>query len=202
MRNPFLISALTVFAGAGLALAQTPDVSPYSPLTSGKPSAESAKQEQSADQDGPAQPAFLPPAGQDGGGAACNCPAGDGGKVCGPDGRVWVSAEYLLWWVKGSRVPPLVTTGPADPTQVPPPGAPGAAGTTALFGGDSLDRDPFSGGRFTAGYWLNCSQTAGLEASYFFLGPRSNDFGTVSSGAPGSAVIARPFIAVSSGLPR
>jgi hypothetical protein len=94
-----------------------------------------------------------------------------------------------------------VTTGPADPTQVPPPGALGAAGTAGLFGGNSLDHDPFSGGRFTAGYWLNCPQTVGVEASYFFLGQRSSDFRAVSSGAPGSAVIARPFFDVSSGLP-
>jgi hypothetical protein len=206
MRNPFLISALTVFAGAAFALAQNPDgsasnPSPYSPLTSGKASAEGAKPERSADQEGRAQPGLWSSGCQDGGGAACNSLAGEGGKVCGPDGRVWVSGEYLLWWIKGSRVPPLVTTGPADPTQVPPPGAPGAAGTTALFGGDSLDRDPLSGGRFTAGYWLNCSQTVGLEASYFFLGPRSSDFGTASTGAPGSAVIARPFFDLSSGLP-
>jgi hypothetical protein len=206
MRNSFLISALTIFAGAGLALAQAPDVSvfnpsPNNPSTYGKASTEGAKPERPADQEGRAQPGLGASGCQDGGSAACNSLTGDGGKVCGPDGRVWVSGEYLLWWIKGNRVPPLVTTGPGDPTQVPPPGAPGAAGTRALFGGDTLDRDPFSGGRFTAGYWLNCSQTVGLEAGYFFLGPRSDDFRTASTGAPGSAVIARPFFDVSSGLP-
>jgi Putative beta barrel porin-7 (BBP7) len=204
MRNSFLISALTVFAAAGSALAQAPasDVSPYNPPTSGSPSTESAKKEGSADNDGHAKSLLLPSAGADGQGTGTPCKSyDDGGKVCGPDGRVWVSAEYLLWWAKDSRVPPLVTTGPANPRQVPPPGALGAVGTSALFSGESLNDDPFSGGRFTAGYWLNCSQTTGVEASYFFLGQRSGDFRAVSSGAPGSAVIARPFFDVSTGLP-
>src|SRR5882724_3485002 len=26
--------------------------------------------------------------------------------------RVWGSAEYLLWWVRGQNLPPLVTTSP------------------------------------------------------------------------------------------
>jgi Putative beta barrel porin-7 (BBP7) len=120
--------------------------------------------------------------------------------ACGPPGRIWVSAEYLLWWVKDSRLPPLATTGPAIFTQSSLPGALGGLGTAGLFGGDGLDRDPFSGGRFTAGYWFNCAQTKGIEASYFFLGSRSNDFGATSSGAPGSSVLARPFFDVSSGL--
>src|SRR5438477_38872 len=26
---------------------------------------------------------------------------------CAPKGRFWVSGEYLYWWMKGSRIPPL-----------------------------------------------------------------------------------------------
>jgi hypothetical protein len=48
---------------------------------------------------------------------------------------------------------------------------------------------------------LDCGQTKGIEASYFFLGSRSNDFTANSSGTPGSPVLARPFFDVSSGLP-
>ena len=70
-----------------------------------------------------------------------------------------------------------------------------------LFGGSDLNHDEFSGGRFTAGYWLNECQTIGIEGSYFFLGSRSNNFTAGSSGAPGSPVLARPFFDVSSGLP-
>jgi hypothetical protein len=70
-----------------------------------------------------------------------------------------------------------------------------------LFSGEGVDRDPFSGARFTAGYWLDCGQTKGIEASYFFLGSRSQNFTSNSSGAPGSSILARPFFDVSSGLP-
>ena len=105
-----------------------------------------------------------------------------------------------MWWVKGSALPPLVTTGPADPTLNPPPGALGANGTVVLFGGNSNNSGPFSGGRFTVGGWLDQGQTVGIEASYFFLGSRSNNFTASSSGAPGSTVLARPFFDVSTGL--
>src|SRR5438094_672952 len=40
----------------------------------------------------------------------------DGGRclndVCGPTGTIWGRVEYLLWWTKGDRLPPLVTTSP------------------------------------------------------------------------------------------
>src|SRR5262245_25821908 len=37
------------------------------------------------------------------------CPCGP----CGPAGCMWVNVEYLLWWAKGSPLPPLVSTSPA-----------------------------------------------------------------------------------------
>jgi hypothetical protein len=69
-----------------------------------------------------------------------------------------------------------------------------------LFGGQDLDLDPFSGMRFTAGFWLNQCQTFGVEGSFFSLGSRSNNFTTGSTGAPGSQVLARPFFDVSTGM--
>src|SRR6476620_3904196 len=57
-------------------------------------------------------------------GAPCALPAGGcaadarlAGLWAGPSGtgsRVWGSAEYLLWHLSSYRVPPLVTTGPAQ----------------------------------------------------------------------------------------
>jgi hypothetical protein len=202
MIKGFIISVFMSVAGASLALAQAPSVSPYNPLPSGRPSTERIEQAGAAVHEGDAQPAPSSSGVLDGPGGACNdgsCRTG--GEVCGPPGRVWVDAEYLLWWVKDARLPPLVTTGSAVPTQIPPPGALGGPGTVGLFAGDGVDRDPFSGGRFTAGYWLDCGQTKGIEASYFFLGSRSNNFTSNSSGVPGSPVLARPFFDVSSGLP-
>jgi hypothetical protein len=62
-----------------------------------------------------------------------------------------------------------------------------------LFGGRDVDNEERSGGRFTAGFWLDDCHTVGVEGSYFFLGSRAVQFGAAGTGAPGSAVIARPF---------
>src|SRR5262249_57297896 len=43
-------------------------------------------------------------------------PAALGEPLDGPPaspGRAWVSAEYLLWWIKNAPAPPLVTASPA-----------------------------------------------------------------------------------------
>jgi hypothetical protein len=109
--------------------------------------------------------------------------------ACGPEGRFWASAEYLLWWFEGARVPPLVTTSPPAAN-----GVLGAPGTTVLFGDSRLEEDAHSGGRFTLGYWLNDCQTIGLEGGYLFLGSRAADFTAGGSGLPGSQLIARPIV--------
>src|SRR5262249_20248399 len=84
-----------------------------------------------------------------------------------PPQRLYPRAEYLYWWTRGQRIPPLVTTAPAT-TPEDVRGALGAPGTQILFGGDRLDALGQSGGRFTGGYWLDdCCQWA-LEGGYFF----------------------------------
>lgn len=56
--------------------------------------------------------------------------------------RVWFGTEYLMWWLKDQRVPPLVTTGsPTDNV----PGAIGQPGTRTLFGDAPIDYSSFSG---------------------------------------------------------
>jgi hypothetical protein len=118
--------------------------------------------------------------------------------ACGPPSCFWVRAEYLLWWIKDSQVPPLVTTGVPFATVLP--GVLGQADTTVLFGGNDVENQLRSGGRLTGGFWLNNCRTIGLEANYFFLGSRSVRFDDASNGAPGSALIAQPFFDVISGL--
>jgi hypothetical protein len=120
------------------------------------------------------------------GGEAC-----EDREPCGPPGRVWVSSEYLLWWLRGGSTPPLVTTGPATGGI---PGVIGAPGTQILVGGDREDDNPHSGFRVTAGLWLDSCHTHGIEASYFHIFPRSED--ATISGLP---VIARPFTDVVGG---
>jgi hypothetical protein len=106
--------------------------------------------------------------------------------------RLYASGEYLLWWVQGQSVPVLATTSaPSDF------GILGAPTTQVLFGGTQINgNSPFSGGRFTAGYWLDCNQSKALEITGFFLGTRSAGFSTNSSVNP---VIGRPFFEANNG---
>jgi hypothetical protein len=213
MRKGFLSAVLVSLTAAGFAPAQAPVPAPpmgaltYSAPTASAPAPSSGMimQEKAPVQHWANQSPPLLGDGPDQGMASnatscCGTPDWCGQGPCGPAGRFWVSAEYLVWWIRDSHLPPLVTTGPANAAQIPPPGALGSSTTRVLFGGD-LDHEAFSGGRFTAGLWLNDCQTVGFEASYFFLGSRSNDFTAGSSGAAGSSVLARPFFDVSTGLP-
>lgn len=103
-----------------------------------------------------------------------------------------------MWWIQDSHVPALITTGVPGATLTP--GVLGTPGTTVLVGNSALDNPVRSGGRFTAGLWLNDCQTFGIEGSYFFLGSRTMRFDRVSDGGPDSGVIARPFFDVLSGM--
>jgi hypothetical protein len=198
MRKGFLGCALVSVAGASLALAQGP--SPYQPMTNYGTAlpADIAKQSSPVMTDAGRTGAVTSvPAGLVGGN--CNtCDTGAAGNSgCGKEGRFWGSFEYLAWWIKDANVPPLATIG--SPTDFIP-GAIGQPGTAVLVGGD-LDYDTFSGVRFTNGMWFNDCRTRGVESSLFFLGQEQKTFTAASSGAPGSPVIARPFIDAITGLP-
>lgn len=113
----------------------------------------------------------------------------------GSSPRFWISGEYLMWWMKGDDLPPLVTVGnPLDDV----PGALGQPGTQVIFGGDRSDPGTRSGARFRAGYWFNCERTCGIDGSFFFLGQRSTSFVAGSEGAPS---FFRPFFREEAGLP-
>jgi hypothetical protein len=103
----------------------------------------------------------------------------------GPTG-IWVKADYMLWWERGTHVPPLVTTGPS----VSQPGIIGENGTTVLFGDDYINNKSESGGRIQAGMWLNRCSTFGFEGEYFALGDEGTDYYIWSDGNP---IISRPF---------
>jgi hypothetical protein len=105
-------------------------------------------------------------------------------------GRIWARAEYLLWWIRGNNLPPLVTTSPSTSL-----GVLGAPGTTVLIGGDQ-NNGSFYGGRFTLGFWFDRCETCGLEAGYFFLSQRSVQTAVASSGTP---LLARPFFNAATG---
>jgi hypothetical protein len=102
-------------------------------------------------------------------------------------GQPYAGVEYLLTWIRESRLPPLVTSGSlADLV----PAALGQPGTRILLEGklDDLER---SGARFTLGYWCDAEHTLGFEARGFFIGERKAHFHAESSGDP---ILARPFI--------
>jgi hypothetical protein len=107
--------------------------------------------------------------------------------------RVQVTGEYLLWWVKGSETPPLLTTSP-------PLGANGIDGTvpgaTVLIGGNDLDETTRHGARFGLVWWLDECASYGFDGRYFFIGRQTNTI-TAFSLQPNGTDIAlfRPFFA-------
>jgi hypothetical protein len=101
----------------------------------------------------------------------------------------WMSADYLLWWVKsGPTSGPLITRG-SDKDAIP--GALGQPGTQVLFGNSSLDFNTFSGLRLQGGVALNAHLA--IEGGYFALERRSTGY-SITSDDTGSPLIARPFI--------
>ena len=130
-----------------------------------------------------------------------NVLSGCGDGWCGPAGRFWMRADYLMWWTKGSQLPPLVTTSGtgSDPSGLPP-GALGRTDTTVLFGGSQADNHGRSGLDITLGMWLDCCHTWGIEGNYFNLGELNDRYDSgLSNGYP---LLARPFFDTdTSGLP-
>jgi hypothetical protein len=141
---------------------------------------------------GPDPPAaFVPPPPFPEGGPACAC-ATEGGWNCSPClgyGRFWVNTEALLWWFKGERLPPLVTTSPAGTPQNQA-GVLGADSTTVLFGNSAVNTNPQGGWQINTGYWLDCNRRWGIEGNFFMLSTQTTRFSAASNGDP---ILARPF---------
>jgi len=185
MRNGFLKSIAALLASAGLALAKPPGpivqisfedadqaaIPSGAVISKGAPLPSDIKHVDMA-------PQVMGP--------GCGADA-----VCGPPGNSWISAEYLMWWIRDSHLPPLVTSGPNG-------GVLGQPGTTVLLGGE-LDHEMFSGARIGGGMWLNDCHTIGIEHSFFFLGDRSVHFGVGSDGSANSVLLARPFFNTTTG---
>lgn len=107
--------------------------------------------------------------------------------------RLYFKSEYLLWWTKNDKAPPLVSAGSATNENFPrADGALGNPDTVVLQNG-SLRRNPFSGGRFTLGYALDECSEKYLEVTGFFLGEKNYDFRATTAQ---NAVLSRPFFAV------
>jgi hypothetical protein len=113
----------------------------------------------------------------------------------GPSGFFWVRGDYLLWWTKGSYVPPLITTSP-DGTPISQTGVLGQPNTTVLFGDNDINDGDRSGVRFRAGYWFDCCMCAGIEAEWLQLGSETTSYDAF---CPPNGYLARPFFNVQLG---
>jgi putative beta barrel porin BBP7 len=105
---------------------------------------------------------------------------------------LWGSAEVLLWWMKGTDLPPIVGTSP--------PGTPridasviGTPGYQTLYGADISGRDLQAGGRITLGTWLDATHNAGIGVRFFALDGTAEHFDAVTNGSP---ILGRPFFNV------
>jgi hypothetical protein len=103
---------------------------------------------------------------------------------------VWASFEYLLWWERDSKFPPLVTTSP-NGTDRDDAGVLGVGSTSILFGGDeAIESGSLSGGRLTVGLWLDSCQGTSVVGRAFGI----EDHGvTFAAASDGSQILARPF---------
>jgi hypothetical protein len=142
----------------------------------------------------PEPPVVMPPPG---GADGESLPAAGGESPGNPSGRIWAEADYLLWWMKGASLPPLLTTSPPG-TPRAEAGVLGAPGTVVLFGGSGVNDELRSGGRLTLGCWLDDCQRFGIEGDYFLLESKATEFSASSGGNP---ILARPFFDVVANRP-
>jgi hypothetical protein len=209
MKSAFLCAMAVALLGSAWAAAQTPPAHPTgTPVGYSTPAQLGPSPDHSA---APAAPANAPAAllpvnsmcdsgpGQPYGDPDCpppGCAAGPCG--CGP--RFYANADYLLWRVRQAPIPNTASTLPvgllfvntADlqqngfngPVTSAFPPIIGYAPVSIMNNPTpvgTLDPGEQNGARITAGYWFDCDQTCGIEASAFFLERKGSGF-SASSG--------------------
>ncbi|HLN30084.1 MAG TPA: BBP7 family outer membrane beta-barrel protein [Gemmataceae bacterium] len=110
-------------------------------------------------------------------------------QVPGFGAGLWFSADYEFAWIKGTPLPPLVTTSPAGTAQANA-GVLGKSTTTILLGDEQVDSGIRAGMSLDAGYWFNPEQTLGIQTGFRMLESQSQPFGFTSNG---TTILARPF---------
>lgn len=108
------------------------------------------------------------------------------------DTSAWYGGvDGLFWYMKSYSVPALVTVGPAGSGAFI-----GGAGTSILFGDNTIDTNPRYGGRLSLGKWL--TQCWAVEFSAFYTQPeQTSDF--ISSTQYPDNDLARPFFSANRG---
>ncbi|KLU01329.1 putative signal peptide and transmembrane protein [Rhodopirellula islandica] len=100
----------------------------------------------------------------------CDGMCGPGGAICVDPNRWFGSAELMIMFRKGDRLPALVTTDTAPDT--------GSLDTgTVLAGNDSVLKDAAAGGRLTLGLWLDRHQCRSLVFRGWVAGDENYSFG-------------------------
>lgn len=106
---------------------------------------------------------------------------------------LWGGIEMLVWWTKGSNLPPLIgsNTDPAVPQNQ-------ASVITSpsyitLFGDGISGQDAQIGGRVTFGTWLDSTHNVGAGLRFFALEGAVDQFDVSSTGNP---IVGRPFFNV------
>jgi hypothetical protein len=114
-----------------------------------------------------------------------------------PRDRFIVGGEYLLWWLREGRLPPVLTT-----SSLASQGVRGEPDTHILYGDDRLETrhdDRFAGGRLTLGCWFDPQQTLGIEGTAIFLERDSTVFALSSNGGQ---LLAMPYVNALNGSPQ
>ncbi|QVL31778.1 BBP7 family outer membrane beta-barrel protein [Telmatocola sphagniphila] len=125
-------------------------------------------------------------------GTCVDAPCTTGGLLFGKDGSCfYASAEFLAYTTKGTRVPPLVTTGPASSL-----GILGQSGVSSLVSASQIDPTGRTGGKIGLGVWLGADKKCAIEVAFLMLNPSNRNVGFSSDG---TTVLARPFFSANAG---
>jgi hypothetical protein len=111
--------------------------------------------------------------------------------------RFWATADYLLGWFQGDRLPALVTTSRPG-TPLTGAGILGLPTTTTLFGNSSVN-DTVRSGYYVELGWCRPDQELGVEAGFRLLQSQATSFAAASNG---SVILAQPFIDATTNLPQ
>jgi hypothetical protein len=106
--------------------------------------------------------------------------------------RWHLGAEYVAFFTKDARLPPVLTRGSILDAA---PGALGQPGTTTLLGGQDYFVGPISGFRATGTYWLADPELLAIDVNFMMSAVRRRQF-TNTLDATGADVVARPFFNV------
>jgi hypothetical protein len=120
-----------------------------------------------------------------------------GDAAASADRRFWVTGEFMSTWMRGTNLPPLVTTSPAGTSRADA-GVLGEPGTSTLFG-NYVDDKFRPGFRFGAGYWFDPEQHLGIEVGAMIVGSQTANFAANSTDG---TILARPYYDVTRDTPQ